>query len=55
MLSKLRSEVRNIWRYWLSRRGSGPLSWSHFQRVLASYPLAQARVVHSVFVRTANP
>jgi len=48
-LSRLRIAVHNIWRYWLSRRGSGPMSWSHFRLVLSYYPLVPARVVHSVY------
>lgn len=55
MLSRLRHELRNVWRYWLSRRGSGPLTWDHFHLLLAYYPLARARVVHSIFRHAANP
>jgi len=42
------------WRYWLSRRGSKPLSWQKFQAaILANLPLPPPRVVHSVYANLA--
>lgn len=50
-LSRFRYEVLCIWRRWLARRNSRGLPWWKFLRVLESYPLPHARVVHSVYRR----
>jgi RNA-directed DNA polymerase len=49
MLALLRRVVVRVWRNWLARRRAGPLSWEHFARLLARFPLPKARVVHSVY------
>jgi RNA-directed DNA polymerase len=46
-LSRLRHEVRRIWRKWLARRRAGYLSWDHFGRLVARFALPPPRVVHS--------
>jgi group II intron reverse transcriptase/maturase len=48
-LALLRRVVARVWRNWLARRRAGPLSWDHFERLLARFPLPKARVVHSVY------
>lgn len=49
-------QVERRWRYWLSRRSrEAALSWLRFKRLLATYPLPQPRVVHSVYRQAANP
>lgn len=48
-LQHLRFAVERIWQTWLARRGSGPLYWDRFRRLLQRYPLPAARVVHSVY------
>src|SRR6185295_2414593 len=55
-LHYLRTAVVRVWRYWLSRRDSRPpIPWDRFRLLLERYPLPAARVVHSVYVRAANP
>jgi RNA-directed DNA polymerase len=48
-LTRLRYVVGRIWRKWLARRRTGPLSWDAFRRLVQRYPLPAARVVHSVY------
>ena len=49
-LSRFRTEVIRLWRKWLGRRSwSGRMSWERFARLLNTYPLPPARVVHSVY------
>ncbi len=48
-LSNFRHRVVRLWRKWLMRRTRGKyLSWEKFERLLSTYPLAPARIVHSV-------
>ena len=56
-LTRLRHEVRRIWRSWLGRRGGKvPLTWERFKLLMARFPLPPARVVHSVYKPSAaNP
>jgi group II intron reverse transcriptase/maturase len=47
--------VIRSWRKWLSRRSQrGRLSWSRYLQLLERFPLPAARIVHSVYRRTAN-
>ena len=49
-LARFRCEAYRRWRKWLGRRSwSGRMSWERFTRILATYPLPLARVVHSVY------
>lgn len=49
MLSRLRWELHKHWRRWLNRRNrKGGLSWQEYNNLIGNYPLAPARVVHSV-------
>ena len=49
MLSELRRQVAKLWRKWLGRRNRGkPMNWERFKGLLRTFPLAPARVVHSV-------
>jgi group II intron reverse transcriptase/maturase len=55
-LHRFRDAVLRAWRKWLSRRTRGnTLSWDHYTRLLARYPLPLALVVHSVCRPAANP
>jgi RNA-directed DNA polymerase len=46
-LSRLREEVRNAWRKWLSRRSQrAALSWNSMLALLKRYALPQPRIVH---------
>jgi len=55
-LRRFRDAVIRLWRKWLSRRTRGnPVSWDHFNRLLARYPLPAAVVIHSVCRPVANP
>jgi len=46
-LSRLREEVRNVWRKWLSRRSQrAALSWNSMLVLLKRYPLPRPRIVH---------
>jgi hypothetical protein len=48
--------VQRIWRKWLGRRKrDGAPHWDDFNRLLRSYPLPAARVIHSVYDRRAKP
>ena len=49
-LTTFRHWLRRIWRYWLARRNcQNGMPWPRFQRLLQRYPLAPARVVHSIY------
>ena len=49
-LSAFRWQVHGIWRYWLSRRNrERTMTWDCFNRLLETYPLPAATVVHSVY------
>jgi len=50
-LHRFRDAVRRLWRRWLSRRSGdhSTMAWDSFARVLQSYPLPPAQVVHSVY------
>lgn len=51
-----RDEVRRLWRKWLDRRSRhAAMTWERFQRLEMRYPLPRAAVVHSIYVRAANP
>lgn len=39
--------VRRIWKKWLGRRGSGPLTWQVYAVLLDRYPLPAPRIVQS--------
>lgn len=39
-------EVRRIWHKWLSRRGSGWMTWARFEALLTRFPLPPPRMVH---------
>lgn len=55
-LSRFCRETERVWRKWLGRRSrQAARSWAWFQRVLARYPLAPPRVVHSVYRHAATP
>ena len=48
-------EVQRIWHKWLGRRSQrGRLSWEHYRRFLARYPLPPPRVVHSIYYPSAK-
>lgn len=54
-LLRFRYEVDRLWRKWLSRRSrKARLTWDAYDRVRQRYPLPPARVVHSVFRRSAT-
>ena len=49
-LRRFRTEVGRRWCKWLGRRSwSGRMTWDRFTRLLKTYPLPPARVVHSVY------
>jgi hypothetical protein len=62
-LALLRWKIRRIWRKWLDRRSrKANMNWEKYERLLQSYPLPVARVVHSIYgrqlefnYRAANP
>lgn len=55
-LSRFCREVERAWRKWLGRRSSkAHSSWAKFGPLLARYPLAPPRIVHSVYRRAAIP
>jgi group II intron reverse transcriptase/maturase len=54
-LAALRQWVPRIWRKWLNRRSwKAAMGWERMKRVLGTFPLPPARVVHSIY-RAANP
>jgi group II intron reverse transcriptase/maturase len=51
-LALLRWKIRRIWRKWLDRRSrKANMNWEKYERLLQSYPLPVARVVHSIYGR----
>ena len=49
-LRRLRTEAGRKWCKWLGRRSwSGRMTWDRFTRLLKTYPLPPARVVHNVY------
>ena len=38
--------VRRLWRKWLCRRGSKPLTWERYEGIMQSFPLPLPRIVH---------
>jgi RNA-directed DNA polymerase len=55
-LHRFRDGVIRLWRKWLSRRTRGdPWTWERMIRMLKSFPLPAAVVVHSVCRLVANP
>ena len=54
-LNTFRMGVMRAWRAWLSRRGGKKgMPWERMLLLLQRYPLAPARVVHSVLPRSAK-
>ena len=50
VLRRFRTEAGRRWCKWLGRQsGSGRMTWERFTRLLKTYPLPSARVVHSVY------
>lgn len=47
--------VERAWRKWLDRRSRMGMPWSRFKHLLQRFPLPPVRVVHSVYLRAANP
>lgn len=43
-LGALRNWTNGIWRKWLGRRNSRPVTWGRFQEILAAYPLPSPRM-----------
>ena len=43
-LSALRNWTNGIWRKWLGRRGSRPITWDRFQAILRAYPLPKLQM-----------
>jgi group II intron reverse transcriptase/maturase len=41
--------VRETWLYWLSRRGSRPITWPDFESLLKRNPLSPPRIVHDFY------
>lgn len=55
-LGRFHHEVRRAWYKWLKRRSwRTRLNWARFDRLTQHYRLPQARVVHSIYGRAANP
>lgn len=54
-LDAFRTVVTRLWHKWLARRSQRGLPWPRFKRLLVSFPLPRAEVVHSVFRRVAKP
>jgi RNA-directed DNA polymerase len=55
-LQRFREAVVRIWKKWLARRRRRVfLSWAHFGRLLKSYVLPAAVVVHSVYRQVREP
>ena len=52
-LSRFRTQVQRIWRYWLSRRNrERSMTWDGFNRLLERYPLPAAVAIHSAGRKT---
>lgn len=43
-LSSLRNWTNGIWRKWLGRRNSRPITWERFQTILGAYPLPKPQM-----------
>jgi RNA-directed DNA polymerase len=54
-LLQLYERVKRIWHKWLGRRSNRPLYWDRMLAILQAFPLPRPRVVHSVYLRVANP
>ncbi len=55
-LSEFRAAVAHTWRKWLTRRNrERSMTWVVFARLLAVYPLAPVRTLHSMYRRDVNP
>jgi RNA-directed DNA polymerase len=54
-LMKLYDQAKRIWHKWLGRRSHRPLYWDRMVAILKAFPLSRPRVVHSVYLRVANP
>ena len=55
-LERFRHEVRRCWWKWLNRRNrKRTMTWEVFERLTQRYPLAPARVVHSVYAHAEKP
>lgn len=51
MLANFRLQVIRVWKKWLSRRSNnGWVSWEKLRLLLERFPLARARVVHSIYL-----
>jgi group II intron reverse transcriptase/maturase len=45
-IDRFAQEVQRIWHKWLSRRGSGRMTWERFKALLTRFPLPPPRLVH---------
>jgi len=54
-LHRLYQRVERIWHRWLGRRSSRRMPWERMKLILQAFPLAKPRIVHSVYLRVANP
>jgi RNA-directed DNA polymerase len=55
MIAQFYYKVRRIWRKWLMRRSRGnSIPWNNFDLLEKRYPLAPARIVHSIYLRKAT-
>jgi RNA-directed DNA polymerase len=54
-LQRMYERVKRIWHKWLGRRSNRPLHWGRMVAILRAFPLARPRIVHSVYLRVANP
>jgi RNA-directed DNA polymerase len=55
MVGRFYHMVRRIWRKWLMRRSRNDrIAWDKFELLEKRYPLAPARIVHTVYLRKAT-
>jgi RNA-directed DNA polymerase len=55
MVVRFYHKVRRVWRKWLMRRSRVvSLAWDNFLLLERLYPLARARIVHSIYLRKAT-
>jgi group II intron reverse transcriptase/maturase len=47
--------VERVWHKWLARRSRVGMPWPRFKHLLQRLPLPPVRVVHSTYLRAANP
>lgn len=47
--------IGRLWKRWLDRRNSRPMTWERFARLLQHYPLPRPHIAHSSVPRSANP